>query len=77
VLCAFFVRRFTTGMKLAVIQNGPVWATHVDRHDPVDSPRIIKLLIKHFPEHGPFLGVYAVVDEPGSRTRSKFKVVEG
>jgi MOSC domain-containing protein YiiM len=26
---------------------------------------IPELLIKHFPEHGPYLGVYAVVDAPG------------
>lgn len=68
-----------TGMKLAVIQKTVrCEATHVDPTDPADPyPEIVKLLIKHFPEHGPFLGVYAVVDQPGSLALGQeFKVVD-
>ena len=31
-----------------------------------DSLDIPSLLVKHFPQYGPYLGVYAVVDAPGS-----------
>jgi uncharacterized protein YcbX len=68
-----------TGMKLAVIQKTVrCEATHVDPTDPADPyPEIVKLLVKHFPEHGPFLGVYAVVDQPGSLAiGQEFKVVD-
>jgi uncharacterized protein YcbX len=68
-----------TGMRLAVIQKTVrCEATHVDPTDPADPyPEIVKLLVKHFPEHGPFLGVYAVVDEPGSLALGQeFKVVD-
>lgn len=37
--------------------------------DPLDSENILDipgLLTKHYPEYGPFLGVYAVLDKPGS-----------
>jgi uncharacterized protein YcbX len=38
--------------------------------DPLEHPHnvidIPKQLVKHFPEHGPYLGVYAVVKEGGS-----------
>jgi uncharacterized protein YcbX len=66
-------------MKLAVIQKTVrCEATHVDPTDPADPyPEIVKLLIKHFPEHGPFLGVYAVVDQPGSLAiGQEFRVVD-
>jgi uncharacterized protein YcbX len=68
-----------TGMKLAVIQKTVrCEATHVDPTDPADPyPEIVKLLVKHFPEHGPFLGVYAVVDQAGSLALGQeFKVVD-
>jgi uncharacterized protein YcbX len=57
-----------TGMKLVVIQKTVrCEATRVDPTDPADPyPEIVKLLVQHFPEHGPYLGVYAVVDQPGS-----------
>jgi uncharacterized protein YcbX len=68
-----------TGMKLAVIQKMVrCEATLVDPTDPADPyPEIVKLLVKHFPEHGPYLGVYAVVDQPGSiALGQKFQVVD-
>ena len=37
--------------------------------DPLDPETILdipQLLAKHFPEHGPYLGVYATVENPGS-----------
>ena len=36
--------------------------------DPLNRSEILNipnLLSKHFPEHGPYLGVYALVDTPG------------
>jgi hypothetical protein len=37
--------------------------------DPDDDPPVVLdipgLLVAHFPTHGPYLGVYAVVDRPG------------
>jgi len=36
-----------------------------DDGDVVEELDIPELLIKHFPEHGPYLGVYAIVDKPG------------
>jgi hypothetical protein len=37
--------------------------------DPDDDPPVVLdipgLLVEHFPTHGPYLGVYAVVDRPG------------
>jgi uncharacterized protein YcbX len=68
-----------TGMKLAVIQKTVrCAATLVDPTDPQDNVlEIPKLLAKHFPEHGPYLGVYAVVDQPGSLALgAEFKVID-
>ena len=56
------------GLKLTVI-NKTVRCAGVGI-DPLDPARgvldIPSLLVEHFPEHGPYLGVYAVVDSPGS-----------
>ena len=38
----------------------------VDPLDPENELDIPKLLMKEFPQYGPYFGVYGVVDEPGS-----------
>lgn len=38
----------------------------IDPLDPENVLEIPKILTKEFPEYGPFFGVYAVVDEPGT-----------
>lgn len=57
-----------SGLKLTVINRTVrCKGVSVDPTDPanhvLDIPR---LLAEHFAEHGPFFGVYAVVDNPGS-----------
>jgi len=54
-------------MKLSVIQQ-TVRCEGVSI-DPLDAEReldIPRLLAKHYPQYGPYLGVYAVIDEAGS-----------
>jgi uncharacterized protein YcbX len=56
-----------SGLELTVISktvrcNG----VSVDPSDPDIVLDIPHLLTTHFPQHGPYLGVYAVVDKPGS-----------
>jgi hypothetical protein len=41
-------------------------ATRIDPNDPEHVLEIPKLLIQHFPQYGPYLGVYAVVEAAGS-----------
>ena len=56
-----------SGVKLTVINKTVrCKGVSVDPLDPANILDIPELLIKHFPEHGPFLGVYAVVDAPGT-----------
>lgn len=54
-------------MKLSVIKRTVrcegVSVDPLDKNNVLDIPR---LLTQHYPEHGPFLGVYAVIDEAGS-----------
>eukprot|EP00545_Synedropsis_sp_CCMP1620_P001307 CAMPEP_0119005136 /NCGR_PEP_ID=MMETSP1176-20130426/1546_1 /TAXON_ID=265551 /ORGANISM="Synedropsis recta cf, Strain CCMP1620" /LENGTH=299 /DNA_ID=CAMNT_0006956909 /DNA_START=20 /DNA_END=919 /DNA_ORIENTATION=+ len=53
--------------KLSVIkQTVRCEGISVDPLDPENVLDIPKLLIKEFPQYGPFFGVYAVVDEPGT-----------
>lgn len=55
-----------SGMRLKVVNRTVrCQGVSVDPKDPnvLDIP---KLLAEHFPEHGPYLGIYAVVEEPGS-----------
>ena len=46
-------------------------------HPDLGTLDIPNLLTKHFPKHGPYLGVYAVVDdgEQSSRTTSRGRVI--
>jgi uncharacterized protein YcbX len=55
------------GTKLSVIkQTVRCEGINVDPLDPEHVLDIPKLLIQEFPEYGPFFGVYAVIDEPGT-----------
>jgi uncharacterized protein YcbX len=55
------------GTKLSVIkQTVRCEGINVDPLDPEHVLDIPKLLIQEFPEYGPYFGVYAVVDEPGT-----------
>jgi uncharacterized protein len=54
-------------MKLSVIkQTVRCQGINVDPLDPGMELDISKLLIQKFPQFGPYFGVYAVVDEPGT-----------
>ena len=57
----------SSGLKLKVI-NKTVRCKGVSV-DPLDIDNVLDipaLLIKHFPEQGPFLGVYCIVETEGS-----------
>lgn len=54
-------------MKLKVIQRTVrCEGVSIDPLDPGNVLDIPKLLAKNYPEHGPYLGVYAMVEAPGS-----------
>jgi uncharacterized protein YcbX len=54
-------------LKLKVINKAVrCKAVSVDPLDPENVLDIPELLTKHFREHGPYLGVYCAVEEPGS-----------
>jgi uncharacterized protein YcbX len=60
------LRCINSGLELAVIgKTVRCKGISVDPNDLGHVLDIPELLIKHFPEHGPYLGVYAVVDAPG------------
>ena len=61
-------QRITCGdMKLSVIQRTVRCdGVSIDPLDPTTELDIPKLLAQNYPEHGPFLGVYAMVDKGGT-----------
>jgi uncharacterized protein len=54
-------------MKLSVIkQTVRCEGINIDPLDPMTELNVSKLLIQEFPQFGPYFGVYAVVDQPGT-----------
>lgn len=56
-----------SGLRLSVINKTVrCQGVSVDPSDPENVLDVPRLLIEHFPEHGPFLGIYATIEQCGN-----------